>query len=80
MRYVRSRFFENSGDCGRTKAADYLRRDQIESNYAVEVAHKGTDRLHADANGGHELVILDVILQDIEGFSVLSTLATAEQG
>lgn len=37
------------------------RHGLTESGYAVEVAHPGTDGLHAEVNGGHDLVILDVI-------------------
>ena len=33
------------------RAADYLRQGLMESGYAVEVAHNGTDGLHAAING-----------------------------
>lgn len=61
------------------KAADYLRQGLTESGYAVEVAHNGTDGLHAAANGDHDLVILDVMLPGIDGFAVLSALRTSRQ-
>lgn len=53
------------------KAAQYLRQGLSESGYAVEVAHNGTDGLHAAANGDHDLLILDVMLPGIDGFAVL---------
>ena len=61
------------------KAADYLRQGLMESGYAVEVAHNGTDGLHAAVNGDHGLVILDIMLPGIDGFAVLSALRTARQ-
>lgn len=61
------------------KAAEYLRQGLSESGYTVEVAHSGTDGLHAAANGDHDLVILDVNLPGIDGFAVLSALRTSRQ-
>lgn len=61
------------------KAADYLRQGLAESGYVIEVAHNGTDGLHAAVNGDHQLVILDVMLPGIDGFAVLSALRTAKQ-
>ena len=61
------------------RAAEYLRQGLSESGYAVEVAHNGTDGLHAAANGNHDLVILDVMLPGIDGFAVLTALRTARQ-
>ena len=61
------------------RAAEYLRQGLTESGYAVEVAHNGTDGLHAAANGDHVLVILDIMLPGIDGFAVLSALRTFKQ-
>jgi two-component system copper resistance phosphate regulon response regulator CusR len=61
------------------KAAEYLRQGLTESGYAVEVAHNGTDGLHAAATGDHDLLILDVMLPGIDGFAVLSALRTSKQ-
>ncbi len=61
------------------KAAEYLRQGLSESGYTVEVAHNGTDGLHAAANGDHALLILDVMLPGIDGFAVLSALRTSRQ-
>lgn len=61
------------------KAAEYLRQGLTESGYAVEVAHNGTDGLHAAANGDHDLIVLDVMLPGIDGFAVLSALRTSRQ-
>lgn len=61
------------------RAAEYLRQGLAEAGYAVEVAHSGTDGLHAAANGDHDLVVLDVMLPGIDGFAVLSALRTSKQ-
>jgi len=61
------------------RAADYLRQGLMESGYAVEVAHNGTDGLHAAIHGDHALVILDIMLPGIDGFTVLSALRTTRQ-
>lgn len=60
------------------RAAEYLKQGLSENGYAVEVAHNGTDGLHAAANGDHDLVILDVMLPGIDGFAVLSALRTSK--
>lgn len=61
------------------KAAEYLRQGLSEAGYAVEVAHNGTDGLHAAATGDHALVILDIMLPGVDGFAVLSALRTSRQ-
>ena len=61
------------------KAADYLRKGLTENGYAVEVAHNGTDGLHAAVTGDHDLAILDAMLPGIDGFTVLSALRTSRE-
>ncbi|MDP3272280.1 response regulator, partial [Limnobacter sp.] len=61
------------------KAAEYLRKGLGENGYAVEVAHNGTDGLHAAVTGDHDLVILDAMLPGIDGFTVLSALRSSRQ-
>ena len=60
------------------RAAEYLKQGLSEAGYAVDVAHNGTDGLHAAANGDHDLIILDVMLPGIDGFAVLSALRTSK--
>ena len=61
------------------RAAAYLQQGLSENGYAVEVAHSGTDGLHAALNGDHDLVVLDVMLPGIDGFAVLAALRSAKQ-
>ena len=60
------------------RAAEYLKQGLSENGYSVDVAHNGTDGLHAAANGDHDLVILDIMLPGIDGFAVLSALRTSK--
>lgn len=62
-----------------TRAAAYLQQGLTENGYTVEVAHNGTDGLHAVVNGDHDLVVLDVMLPGLDGFAVLSALRTSKQ-
>ena len=61
------------------RAAEYLRQGLTENGYGVETALTGTDGLHLAMTGDHDLVILDVMLPEIDGFAVLSALRTAKQ-
>lgn len=60
------------------RAAEYLKQGLSENGYSVDIAHNGTDGLHAAANGDHDLVILDIMLPGIDGFAVLSALRTSK--
>lgn len=61
------------------RAAEYLRRGLTENGFAVELAHTGTDGLHAAITGDHQLIILDVMMPGIDGYSVLTALRSAKQ-
>lgn len=61
------------------RAAEYLRQGLTESGFAVELAHTGVDGLHAAVNGDHNLVILDVMMPGLDGYSVLTALRSAKQ-
>ena len=61
------------------RAANYLQQGLRESGYTVEIATTGTDGLHAAVNGDHDLIILDVMLPGIDGFTVVSALRSSKQ-
>lgn len=61
------------------RAAEYLRRGLTENGFAVELAHTGTDGLHAAVTGDYQLIILDVMMPGIDGYSVLTALRSAKQ-
>ena len=56
------------------KTATYLQKGLAESGYRVEVAATGDDGLHLGREGGHDLIILDVILPGRDGWSILLEL------
>lgn len=59
------------------KTAAYLRNGLVENGFAVDVSAQGDDGLHAALTGDYSLIILDVMLPERDGWSVLSSLRTA---
>ncbi|MBI1987430.1 MAG: heavy metal response regulator transcription factor [Nitrospinae bacterium] len=53
------------------KTADYLRKGLSENGFVVDVAVQGEDGLHLALVGNYDLVILDVMLPERDGWSVL---------
>lgn len=56
------------------KAGDYLRRGLLESGYVVDLARTGPDGLHLALERDYDLVILDVMLPVMDGWTVLRHL------
>lgn len=59
------------------KVARFLERGLQEEGYAVDVAGDGAEGAAKALAGGHDLVILDVMLPERDGFSVLAELRHA---
>lgn len=59
------------------KLADYLHKGLSEQSHIVDVARDGINGRHLALEGDYELVILDVMLPDIDGFAVLAALRAA---
>lgn len=59
------------------KAAAYLRDGLAEHGFVVDVANSGEDGLHGALTERYDLVILDVLLPGLDGWSILSRLRTA---
>jgi len=59
------------------KAGDYLQQGLREAGFAVELVHNGVDGLHLALGGDHDLLILDVMLPGLDGWSVLRRLRAA---
>jgi len=59
------------------KTAAYLKKGLAENGFTVDVASSGEDGLHLARVGDYELVVLDVMLPDRDGWSVLSELRRA---
>lgn len=56
------------------KLADYLKRALSEHNYVVDVAYDGVDGLHLARETQYDLILLDVMLPGMDGFSILGEL------
>lgn len=56
------------------KTASYLQKGLIESGFNVDVSDRGEDGLHLALTGDYALVVLDVMLPDMDGWSILSEL------
>ena len=56
------------------KTGDYLRQGLSEAGFVVDLARTGLDGLHLAETGEHELVILDVMLPELDGWQVLRRL------
>jgi two-component system copper resistance phosphate regulon response regulator CusR len=56
------------------KIAAFLRKGLAENGFVVDVAGQGDDGLHLARTGDYDLVILDVMLPDLDGWSILTAL------
>jgi two-component system copper resistance phosphate regulon response regulator CusR len=56
------------------KTGEYLRQGLREAGHVVELATRGDDGLHLALEGRHDLVILDVMLPELDGWQVLKGL------
>jgi len=56
------------------KTASYLRKGLTENGYVVDTAAEGQEGLHMAATGGYDLIILDVMLPERDGWSLISEL------
>ena len=56
------------------KTGDYIKQGLIESGFVVELVRTGLDGHHKSMIGDYELIVLDVMLPDIEGWKILSSL------
>ena len=56
------------------KTGEYLRKGLTEHGFIADVAENGEDGLHLALTGDYGLIILDVMLPDRDGWSVISAL------
>ena len=54
------------------KTAAYLRKGLSESGFTVDIADDGEEGLHLAQTGDYDLIVLDVMLPERDGWSVLS--------
>ncbi|MFZ6708100.1 heavy metal response regulator transcription factor [Undibacterium sp. TC9W] len=60
------------------KTGDYLKKGLRESGYAVDLARNGVDGLHLAMEQSYELVILDVMMPGLDGWTVMQSLRSKQ--
>ena len=61
------------------KTGDYLRQGLTEAGFVVDLARDGLDGLHLALNGDYDLIVLDVMLPDVDGWELLTLLHANER-
>ena len=61
------------------KTAAYVRKGLMEHGYVVDVASNGLDGLHLATTSEYDLILLDVMLPGIDGWSVLQAVRRQRQ-
>lgn len=84
MKYAVSNFLSNHANPCRImriliveddpKTADYLRQGLTESGYVVDLADRGVDGSHLVTENEYDLVLLDINLPDIDGWTILQNI------
>lgn len=59
------------------KLGDYLRQGLTEAGFVVDLARNGFDGHHLAMAGDYDLIILDVLLPDLDGWRILRALREA---
>ncbi len=59
------------------KTADYIRQGLREAGFVVDVARNGLDGHHMAMNEAYDLVLLDVMLPDVDGWHIVKSLRDA---
>ena len=54
------------------KTGDYLKRGLAEAGFVVDLARNGLDGQHLALTGNYDLILLDVMLPDIDGFRIVA--------
>lgn len=61
------------------KTTDYLKKGLTEQGCAVDLAHDGIEGRHLALEHDYDVIVLDVMLPKLDGFSVLRELRTLRQ-
>jgi len=61
------------------KTGAYLRKGLVESGFIVDLARTGTDGLHLALERDYDLILLDVMLPEMDGWTVLFELRVHKQ-
>ena len=56
------------------KAGEYIRKGLTESGFVVDLARSGPDGLHAATTLEYDLIVLDVMLPELDGWQIITEL------
>lgn len=59
------------------KTGEYLQQGLTEAGFVVDLARNGVDGLHLATTGDYDLLVLDVMLPDLDGWQVVQSLRAA---
>ncbi len=57
-----------------SKMASYLHKGLTENGFIVDIAHDGEEGLYLATSNNYDLIVLDVMLPKIDGWSILTSL------
>lgn len=61
------------------KTGEYLKQGLMESGYLVDLVHNGLDGYHIAMMDSYDLIVLDVMLPDINGWKIVESLRAAQK-
>ncbi len=61
------------------KTGEYLKQGLSEAGFIVDLIHNGLDGHHLAMTGDYDLIILDVMLPDVDGWKILKSLREADK-
>ncbi len=61
------------------KTGDYLRQGLTEAGFSVDIARNGLDGHHLAMTENYDLLVLDVMLPDVDGWRILQSIRQAGQ-
>lgn len=61
------------------KTGEYLRQGLTESGFITDLAQNGVDGLHLALTNQYDLIVLDVMLPELNGWQILQTLRRSEK-
>ncbi|RZA29150.1 MAG: response regulator, partial [Proteobacteria bacterium] len=61
------------------KTGEYLRQGLAEAGFVVDLATNGLDGHHLAMSEAYDLIILDVMLPDVDGWRILETLRKTDK-
>ena len=59
------------------KTGDYLRQGLVEAGFVVDLARTGLDGHHLALTEAYDLILLDVMLPDVDGWRIIASLRQA---